>query len=124
MRALPCTATSAKASQFSPDGTTIAFAGLNGLTLMDASGGNVRVVKGDPVGFNPRWSPDGSRLSYTPFFPRYRASDGGPLLRVHLVNLRTGVGRVLAGFVDSDIDSPHWMPSGAAGQLIENRYVG
>jgi Tol biopolymer transport system component len=104
---------------YSPDGATIAFFRQGLLSLMDSDGGHVRPIPSLPHGFNPRWSPDGSKISYVTCCAPYRALDQGPVLRVHLVDVKTGRRSSLPGVVASDVDAPHWMPDGHG--LLENR---
>ena len=106
---------------FAPDGQKIVFYSDGKLALMDPTGANQRPVKGQASGFNPRWSPGGAKIVYITYYAARRAADGGPLLQIHVVDPRTGVSSKLPGFVDSDVDAPSWMPSGA---LLVNRYTG
>ena len=104
---------------FAPDGQTIAFVSDGKLALMDTTGANQRPVRGQASGFNPRWSPGGAKIVYLTY--ARQAFDGGPLLQIHVVDPTTGVSSKLPGFVESDVDAPSWMPSGA---LLVNRYTG
>lgn len=47
----------------SPDGSTIAYYGPDGLTLMDPDGANPGLLHGGIDMREPRWSPDGARLA-------------------------------------------------------------
>jgi hypothetical protein len=64
---------------WSPDGTTIAFAQLDGLATIAAAGGELTpVVTTEPVG-PPRWAPDSRALLYSAGTElRTVALDGGP----------------------------------------------
>ena len=48
---------------WSPDGSKIAFASDEGITIMDANGSNV--VSPGVLGYMPSWSPDGNQIVYT-----------------------------------------------------------
>jgi len=97
---------------WSPDGKQIAFcrrspATSSEICIMDADGGNVKVVGSGGDAFDPTWSPDGKKILFTSF----RAAGGGFRLYVmdtdggnvkQLTNIRNTLGYVY----------PSWSPDG------------
>ena len=106
---------------YSPNGSLIAFFSAGSISVMHADGTHVRSLPGLPGSiFNPRWSPDGTHLVYTQYRGG-RASDGGPLLTIHIYDLKTGTTTTVPGRVDSDVDAPQWVSNHT---LLVNRYTG
>jgi TolB protein len=77
---------------WSPDGSTIAFAldvvggGLDdshGIFLMDADGGNRRVLVPDVPAWGPVWSPDGTQIAYF-------AEDDGTCCNTYVIDVASG----------------------------------
>jgi Tol biopolymer transport system component len=118
-----------QAPVYSPDGTTIAFFEPDGITLMDADGGNVRPLAGGSGGWTPRWSPDGRRIAFLDFTggegsaPAPTIGDLSyslPLGTVKVVDLATGKVSSLPFEVPTSYNAVSWMPSSDA--LLVNRY--
>ncbi len=106
---------------FSPNGGRIAFFSDGGIAIMDPNGRHVHLLRNLPTHvFNPRWSPDGSRLAFIQYRPGPGALDR-PLLTVHVIDLKTGTLTTIPGKVASDANAVQWASDTT---LIENRYVG
>ena len=96
---------------FSPDGEQIAFRSERdggGIFLMGATGESVRKVT--DFGFNPSWSPDGTRLvvSTLRFITPHHAATG-PGVQLRIVDIATGEARVLT---EGRALQPSWSPHG------------
>jgi len=96
---------------YSPDGDSIAFQSDRdggGLFVMGATGESVRRVTGS--GYNPSWSPDGTRLVFAEELvalrPWSRISDS----RLFIADLETGEVSRIPG--DQDAVQPAWSPAG------------
>jgi Tol biopolymer transport system component len=109
---------------YSPDGTRIAFSDDGSIWIVGVDGTHAHPLPGQPSGpnFNPRWSPDGSRIVLITYYDRARAADGGPLLTIHVVDVSTGATSHVRGMVEADSRAPAWMPAGDA--LLVDRYGG
>lgn len=59
---------------WSPDGSTIAYESLNGISLMSADGSNERIIRRG--GSQPSWSPDGKQIAFSDGGIRVMRSDG------------------------------------------------
>jgi Tol biopolymer transport system component len=93
---------------FSPDGETIAFRSQRqggGIFVMGRTGESVRRITDS--GFNPAWSPDGTRLVFATAVPDpFHRSPG----ELWTVTLATGEKRRLSDVVDGV--QPSWSPHG------------
>lgn len=87
---------------WSPDRTQIAFAGSpTKLYLMNADGGNVRVLKEDyPSLSRPAWSPDGRTIAY------------GVHFHIKFLDVQTGEEKLVWVPAESDIRDVAWSPDG------------
>jgi hypothetical protein len=111
----------------SADGTVV-FSRAGGIVAMGLDGSDQRVLDTVPGGFNPRWSPDGTRVAVLQHDPSERAElpadlgrgTDGPLLRVIVADVTTGDQTVVGPRVVSDVNPPSWTADGA--QLLVNRY--
>ena len=111
-----------------PNGS-IAFWRAGDIWTMGPGGEEQRTLDGVRLGlgFNPRWSPDGSKLAmlvYRDQRAHLRTSLGDvldlPLLEVVVVDLETGGIHYVGAQVASDVNPPSWTPDGA---LMINRFV-
>ena len=110
-----------------PDGT-IVFAREALMWTMDLDGAAQRPLDGFPEGFNPRWSPDGSRLVMLEYDASERAQlpaelgrgIDNALLRVLVVDVATGTTTNTGQRVASDVNPASWTADGEA--LLINRY--
>ena len=94
---------------FSPDGDRIAFASERqggGIFVMGATGESPRRVA--PAGYDPEWSPDGTRIVYTEEFVLDPYSRSGHS-NLWVVELASGGTRPLD---DVDAAGPSWSPNG------------
>lgn len=96
---------------FSPDGSMIAFSGLGhsaGIYVMGRMGGNVRRLT--ERGFNPSWSPDGTRIVFG-----LEAITGNPYFRnrsgLQLVTVDVASGEETETGI-KDAVQPAWSPNG------------
>ena len=94
---------------------------------MDPNGGNQKRLDAVPsgLGFNPRWSPDGTKMALLRKDPTERAildnrAGDLPLLDVVVVDLTTGKVVVVGPRVVTDSNPVSWTPDGSA--LLINRY--
>jgi Tol biopolymer transport system component len=110
---------------YSPDGRQIVFSREGAILTMRADGANAHLVAGqsqnEGANFNPRWSPDGSRIAFI-VYEGERSSSDSPLLGIRVLDLSTGQVTVVPGKVESDANAVAWMPSSDA--LVVNRYRG
>ena len=89
---------------------------------MNLDGTDQHQLDGFPNGFNPRWSPDGSRLAMLEYDPSERASlpaelghgIDNPLLRVLVVDVATGAATNTGQRVASDVNPASWTADGTA----------
>jgi Tol biopolymer transport system component len=111
-----------------PDGTVAYWHGGE-IWVMDPSGSNQRRLEAvrDGLWFNPRWSPDGSKLALLRFAdgratmpPRPGVPDDLPLLEVVVVDLATGKVTQVGPRVASDVNPVSWTPDGSA--LLIDRF--
>jgi WD40 repeat protein len=105
---------------WSPDGTTIAFSGLDGgisdLYLLDLESGSVRQLTNDRYAdLQPAWSPDGSRLAFTtdrgPGGTQFDSLQFGPE-RLAILNVGTGAIDILRPFGIGTQYNPQFTPDG------------
>ncbi len=100
--------------QISPDGRSIAYVRMNydikmdrpqsAIWLVGADGKHPRPLSSAPISSTPRWSPDGTRLTY------FGASgDGSTQLFVYWVE--SGVSTAISNFTEPPA-SPAWSPDG------------
>jgi Tol biopolymer transport system component len=108
---------------------TVAFAREGATTwTMHLDGTEQQQLEGMPEGFNPRWSPDGSRLVFLQYDPSERAripaelglGTDYPLLRVVVAEAETGALTNTGQRVPSDINPASWAADGTA--LLIYRY--
>jgi Tol biopolymer transport system component len=110
-----------------PDGR-VAFWREGDVWTMRADGTEQQTLSGVRLGlgFNPRWSPDGTKLVMLVYRerahldPELERPTDLPLLEVVVVDLETGQIHDLGAQVASDINPPSWTPDGA---LLINRFV-
>lgn len=110
------------------DNGTVVVAREGEMWTMNLDGTNQHKLNGFPNGFNPRWSPDGSRLALLEYDPSERAlvpaelghGTDYPLLRVLVVDVETGMVTNTGQRVASDVNPPTWTADGTA--LLINRY--
>jgi hypothetical protein len=99
---------------------------------MNSDGSNSHPIPGRPGGFSPRWSPDGSRITFLNYDGSWRAAMdlGGattqdwPVLTVKIVDVKTGDLHDVGGVhVATHWNTPGWLPSGDALllSLVEQR---
>ena len=109
------------------DGTVVVWRG--GQTYTMGLDGNDQTRLGQmPDAFNPRWSPDGTKMAMLRYDPSSRAryaADYGlggdfPLLEVIVVDIANGAITVVGPRVGSDVNPPSWTPDGEA--LLIARY--
>jgi Tol biopolymer transport system component/predicted Ser/Thr protein kinase len=94
---------------FSPDGELIAFRSEregSGIFVMGATGESARRLTN--FGYNPAWSPDGTELVFASEYIE-RPTDRGTISKLWVVNVSTGVSRVL---FQGDGVQPQWSPHG------------
>jgi Tol biopolymer transport system component len=97
---------------FSPDGEKIAFQSdrdKGGIFVMGATGESVR--RATEFGYNPSWSPDGSRLVFATEVVDFRPSSRLSTSFLSIVDLETGVVTRIPG--DQDAVQPAWSPDGS-----------
>jgi len=109
---------------------TVAFWRDGDIWTMDQRGINQKRLKAVPsgIGFNPRWSPDGTMMALLRYDPTERASFDPrpgrlvdlPLLEVVVVDLATGEVTTVGPRVAADFNPVSWIPDGSA--LLINRY--
>lgn len=95
---------------------------------IDLEGTGEARLRNAPDAFNPRWSPDGSKLAMLRYDPSDRArfpatyaiGPSYPLLDVIVVDLATGKITPIGPRVASDVNPPSWTPDGEA--LLIARY--
>lgn len=78
--------------EISPDGTKVAFSGLNagsglGVYVLSMAGGTPEKVV--DVGHAPAWSPDGNSLAYAALVPGRHPFDEKHWAEIHIIDLRT-----------------------------------
>lgn len=96
------------APAFSPDGRQIAFHTARGIFVMGATGESVRRITS--VGFDPAWSPDGTKITFTrdepTVDPRSRNTSDNPLM---IVPAAGGAPKILLA---ADAMQARWSPDG------------
>ncbi len=95
---------------FSPDGSQIAFRSERsggGIFVMGATGESVRRIS--DFGFNPAWSPDGSRLVVAKETTIINPESRNTLSSLWILDIRTGERRLL---LERDGMQPSWSPNG------------
>ena len=110
------------APSFSPDGSRIAFFHEGEIWTMSGSGGDQQRVLGGngQGGFTPRWSPNGSMISYTNYTdsPRPTVALGTdyadqPLVLARVVDVQSGrVTAVPNAGMATDYNVPQWVDNG------------
>jgi Tol biopolymer transport system component len=108
---------------YSPDGNQIAMFRGWAIWLMDADGSNAHAVSGAPhSSFNPKWSPDGTHLSFLTFarfLTNVRvAGQYPPAFTVHILDVGSGRITTVPVKVASDLNAPAWLSSDS---LLVNR---
>jgi Tol biopolymer transport system component len=110
-----------------PDGT-VAFAREGAIWTMNLDGTDQRDLDVAQDAFNPRWSPDGTRLAILEYDPRERArlpvdlerGVDNALLRVLVADVATGNVSNVGMRVVSDLNPVSWTADGTG--LLINRY--
>lgn len=110
-------------AQLSPDGESLAFDsdrdGERGVYVAHADGTGARRVSGDGYGAVPRWSPDGTRLT----FLRAEA-DRSRVWNLWMVDLRTGHLSRLTRHSYGQVWAGSWFPDGTRiGYSHETRFI-
>ncbi len=91
---------------FSPDGSTLAFHVERDVTIMPASGGELRRLTTDPAnGMYPSWSPDGRRIAFM--------SWRNGRTELFVMNADGRDQRKLMDVERGDAIDPRWSPDGA-----------
>ena len=97
---------------FSPDGSQIAFRSSReggGIFVMGATGESVRRLTN--FGFNPSWSPDGSKIAVATQPMELQPQALPAFSAIEIVDVRTGARRVLVSVADNGLQ-PSWSPHG------------
>lgn len=100
--------------QWSPDGTRIAFCGLEGeICIADADGTNLSKVKLSTMGYllngGPSWSPAGAKIAVVGAFPQ---SPNNYIAEVYTIEVETGETKKLTDTPDIYKYGPSWSPDG------------
>jgi TolB protein len=98
--------------RLSPDGSTIAFSATDGIFVMDAEGGDPRMLR--PGGHRPSWSPDGTRIAF---------DDGDDIMTIRRDGLDE---QVAASYAWQSLSQPEWSPAGNEiaylARFLDSRY--
>jgi TolB protein len=86
-------------------GTDSGGSTVNGLWVADASGNAMNVIPGTGTGFDPAWSPDGTRIA---FAMPYRGQQ-----EIYVVT-PAGAGLTRLTYNAADDSAPSWSPDGAS----------
>ena len=97
---------------------------------MDAAGGSIRSLPGDPHGWTPRWSPDGKRIAFLDFrgdraevpdflTPSFMTSL--PLGTLEVLDVANGDVHDLGAETPSSYSAVSWLPQSEG--LLVNLYV-
>ena len=110
------------------DGLLAFYRGGGEMWTMSLDGTRQTQLENVPGAFNPRWSPDGTKLAMLRYDPSERAAfpatyglgSSYPLLEVIVLDLASHEITVIGPRVASDVNPVSWTPDGQA--LLINRY--
>ena len=102
---------------WSPDGRRIAFGANNGIFVVDAAGGEPKLLVSSVA--DPAWSPDGSRIAFVANRDgRFHCLPNNdvcvPANELYSMNADGTDQRLLSGAPDLDFRAPSWSPDGGS----------